>query len=1678
MKNGLPTARRNLVPVALLAILIFLAVSATLSAQRTASPPNGEKPRGGPAVAAPLDCPYDGYEDNDTFASAYGLIESGISYCAAYICPSGDEDWFKFSVASGQEITLDLYDLPADFDLALYDPSNTYVTDSANADTTPERIVHTALMGGDYRAHIRGYNGAYSEEDDYCIRVELGEESTPTPTPTSTPSCPTDDYESNDYFEEAWLIDDGVQHTAYICPSGDEDWFRLYVAEGQEITVDLYGVYGDLPDDFDVYLYNPSEEQVAGSALGDTAPEQFTHIPEQSGQYRIQVIGYAGAWSTDPYRLLVTLEDEPTPTHTPTATPTNTPTATSTATPTPTPTQETGCPETESDDDFDSATSLTLGSDNFDYICCGEQQDVDFFSLWLDQGDSIIVTLEGLPADYALALYEQDAPPAVITSDNPGTENEQINWTAALRGPHYIKVFSAHGQCDNLNPYNLRVVPAVPTRTPTATPTCPADEAGNTFGQATDIVTGTERIAHICPAGDQDWFKFPAIIGQEITVQLYNLPADYELELYSPSNTWLVSGGQSGTSSEQIFHTATTDGDYRVRVFGVLGASSSAPYTIKVILGHACPPDRLEDNDDADHAHALTQVYTGTQTVSALSICPAGDEDWFSLNLGEDDIVIPEITHDLGQGPLQLYLVDPDKTTDLRWTWGLIDPESFRHTVTKAGLYYLRVEAKTASDTNPDYTINVAVRQPTPTPTPTPTSTSTSTPTPTATPRYPACPDTYEPNNDFDEQLWSLPTLVGSSRSSYICSPDDVDYWTVWVGTGDIIQITVDHPGQTYEIELYDPDRVFAGFSSPMGSGHKVFLARTAEKSGDWYVKVAGPAGASDSTRPYEIKAKRIHCPDIYEPNNSFDVAKAIPTGQPIEAHICHLGDVDFYKFPATAGQYVTLDLTKITLPGQKMTLYDPWRRKLSSSTTWEINQPIRSSGDYYVKIEAPGDYDPYVAYGLEASLSTLSTYPEVDLQLTDMEVVQSVQSLNNDVPLIVNKPTYVRLYVTTDASSKTRHVRGWLKVLGKTQEPCWNQVTASNQVSLEQQRGSTSLSLLCPVPWTWVEKRGVLEIVAHVESWEIDDPDTANNEDWVNLSLKPSPPLNIQIVQVRDGCPDTGACPASHGYAYKDYKDIHLAMQRMYPLNQVMLYTHEVGDIHVKWTGVYTTLKTIKQLAARQGSVFGPTTVYMGLVRSEVNTLDKYRGKPFHFGGLGSYVSPVNWVKGISPMTAAHETGHNLQMKHVKACKANGGAVEPYPYSNTEWLSAGGPRDHYGLDTGPIPIEIKLPREHADFMTYCGPAWISDYTFKKLYTQLKANAGIRAAGQSASWDPETEYLMIMGDVEPETDDVDLLPIMHMQGDEIDPDVWTNPDGDYAVRLLDAGDEVLFEQTFGLIEEPHDEAGAAITLFVPYDAGVARLVITHDGEELTTVAVSPNAPTVTLDPVTGDVSGTLTLSWTASDADGDDLTASVYLSADGGETWRLITLGLNGDQDALDTSLWPHMDQGMLRVEVNDGVNVGQDVTGPFSVAAKAPVVFALAPEDGTMAPAGLPILFTATGYDAEDGPMEGEAITWSSDRDGNLGTGTQLVMPDLSPGQHDITVTATDSDDNTATDSIQVYVGYRTYLPIILKRQEPSAVPEAAPDGAWNPFFDLTLALATVLVGSFGVLNYLGEQK
>ncbi|MBC7262151.1 MAG: PPC domain-containing protein [Chloroflexi bacterium] len=106
-------------------------------------------------------------------------------------------------------------------------------------------------------------------------------------------------------------------------------------------------------------------------------------------------------------------------------------------------------------------------------------------------------------------------------------------------------------------------------------------EPNNTYDTAYYLVPGVTYEVRMCPNGDEDWFRFPVVRGQVITAELYNLPEDFALNLYSSPSRQLCANIH-GTIPEYCQVIADSTGEWRVRVIGVGGSTSSSPALLRV----------------------------------------------------------------------------------------------------------------------------------------------------------------------------------------------------------------------------------------------------------------------------------------------------------------------------------------------------------------------------------------------------------------------------------------------------------------------------------------------------------------------------------------------------------------------------------------------------------------------------------------------------------------------------------------------------------------------------------------------------------------------------------------------------------------------------------------------------------------------------------------------------------------------------------------------------------------------------------------------------------------------------------------------------------------------------------------------------------------------------------------
>ena len=114
-------------------------------------------------------CPTDAYEANGTL-SAGAPIGVNVNN-TAYVCPTGDEDWYQFTSSStNNNLKVTLTTLPLDYDLELYNAAGTLLYSSTQPGTTAESIVYNGAPAATYYVKVYGYNGNTSSSA-YTLRV-------------------------------------------------------------------------------------------------------------------------------------------------------------------------------------------------------------------------------------------------------------------------------------------------------------------------------------------------------------------------------------------------------------------------------------------------------------------------------------------------------------------------------------------------------------------------------------------------------------------------------------------------------------------------------------------------------------------------------------------------------------------------------------------------------------------------------------------------------------------------------------------------------------------------------------------------------------------------------------------------------------------------------------------------------------------------------------------------------------------------------------------------------------------------------------------------------------------------------------------------------------------------------------------------------------------------------------------------------------------------------------------------------------------------------------------------------------------------------------------------------------------------------------------------------------------
>ena len=677
---------------------------------------------------------------------------------------------------------------------------------------------------------------------------------------------------------------------------------------------------------------------------------------------------------------------------------------------------------------------------------------------------------------------------------------------------------------------------------------------------------------------------------------------------------------------------------------------------------------------------------------------------------------------------------------------------------------------------------------------------------------------------------------------------------------------------------------------------------------------------------------------------------------------------------------------------------------------------------------------------------------PVRDLRGTRLEITQGMQDTAQDLRLISDKRTIVRFYVRSGKPEDVYGVTASLAgsndfgYLGQLQ-PVNN---AGKLLTVRQSPTRTNLdqSFQFELPRHWTTG-GRLSLTATVNPGERIIEDTLqNNSASRSVDFTASPRL---LVIYYNWSYDLGG--ARRTPVFDDVAASRRRMRRLYPLA-------EPGDAFES-PGLHTVVldfvdneltdqvdRSDADCVKRYKKAADRNMCASDYVHARMQALRKGSGiaaDAVSYGNIAQAPAPMGlnyFTRGYAngqfasgPSTdanyAAHEVGHTLGRQHPlrgNLICGNSGDDAGYPYGRSYIGDTGlDPETRFaGLD-----FDDKLPGSmtyvdagsYFDTMSYCTPNWISDYTFEGMYQYLISDARPRAAHPRVVM--RGDFLILSGTLTPESEEGGFVLVQHV--DSV-PELPAFPAGDFTLQLLDAAGAVLDSHSFAAAPVEDQPGKFVFDLTVEFAPGTAMLRVVEDATQhvLAEREVSANPPSlsdVELSGAPDPVDGVVTVTWNASDDDGDPLRFDIYAIREGEVVSRPVHFGIKGNSVALDTSLLAG-GVNTLIVVASDGVNTAVANSAPFTVAPRQPKVMITSPVDGYRVDWAQLVSLQADVDDVQDAFIPNSQIVWSGSKNGTFATGRWVQTDQLPVGENIITVTATNSLGTSASASITVLVG------------------------------------------------------
>lgn len=480
-------------------------------------------------------------------------------------------------------------------------------------------------------------------------------------------------------------------------------------------------------------------------------------------------------------------------------------------------------------------------------------------------------------------------------------------------------------------------------------------------------------------------------------------------------------------------------------------------------------------------------------------------------------------------------------------------------------------------------------------------------------------------------------------------------------------------------------------------------------------------------------------------------------------------------------------------------------------------------------------------------------------LRLEAIEVTQAIQDLDHSVPLVANKATIVRVYLSSPGGSIPIGVRGEIAVRRNGAAPAQRIVSVND-------------AAIAPLPAAGV--RALREDLARSLNFRLPAAAVAAGQLTVELValtstqgatvpfapatgrpviFRETAPLRVKLIGLRYSA---GDAPTAHEPTELDFQLTLSWLRRAYPVSEV-LYTRVVLDSPDAWPFTCNEANAFLAEVRRQDLSAGgdARTHYFGLVSDAAGFMrgcasdvpdhpapDTVASGPagaadWNWDFDGSY---ADWYTG-------HEIGHTFGRAHPGFCEGNSSDDPAFPFADGQLCDADGA--FVGFDIGDetlgLPMAVLPGQTWHDVMTYCERQWLCAYTYSGIRDRLMtedtqfpptgpAPAGPAPRAARAVMPPASQRLVHVVAL------VDLsagtAKIRSVRPVERGTPSRETPDSPAIVEVLDSGETVLFSQRIRVklstCAEGDEQGKGMIDALIPAPESARQIRVLLEGREV------------------------------------------------------------------------------------------------------------------------------------------------------------------------------------------------------------------------------------------------------